>query len=59
MGYAAALGSAVVWAAYSLMSRRLKHVPTEAVAGFCFMTAALNALCHLLFERPVSSPSAG
>jgi drug/metabolite transporter (DMT)-like permease len=59
MGYAAALGSAAVWAAYSLMSRRLSQVPTEAVAGFCFMTAALSALCHVLFEPPVSSPSAG
>ena len=58
-GYAAALGSAVIWAAYSLLARRLKHVPTEAVAGFCLATAALSALCHLLFEAPVPSPSAG
>jgi drug/metabolite transporter (DMT)-like permease len=39
-GYGAALGSAVIWATYSVLSRRLRHVPTEAVAGFCLVTAA-------------------
>ena len=52
-GYAAALGSAVIWAVYSVLSRRLKHVPTEAVAGFCLATAALSALCHAAFEPSV------
>ena len=31
----AAFVAAFVWAAYSVMSRRLKAVPTDAVAGFC------------------------
>src|SRR5947209_11190766 len=34
-GLAAAFVAAFVWAAYSVMSRKLKAVPTDAVAGFC------------------------
>ena len=49
-GYLLALGCAFVWSSYSVLSRRLKAAPTEAVAGFCLATAALAALCHFLFE---------
>jgi drug/metabolite transporter (DMT)-like permease len=52
-GYAAALVAAFVWAAYSVMSRRLKAVPTDAVAGFCMATALLAALVHLMLEVTV------
>src|SRR3954469_10017231 len=38
-GLAAAFVAAFVWAAYSVMSRKLKAVPTDAVAGFCLATA--------------------
>src|ERR1700761_8251794 len=40
-GLGAAFVAAFVWAAYSVMSRRLKSVPTDAVAGFCAATALL------------------
>ena len=40
-GLAAAFVAAFVWASYSVMSRRLKAVPTDAVAGFCAATALL------------------
>lgn len=52
-GFAAALAAAFVWAGYSVLSRRLKAVPTDAVAGFCLATAILAALCHLAFEETV------
>jgi len=52
-GYAAALACAVVWATYSVLSRRVGHVPVEAVAGFCLGTSALALLCHLVFETTV------
>jgi drug/metabolite transporter (DMT)-like permease len=52
-GYGLALCCAFVWSAYSLLSRRLKAAPTEAVAGFCLATAALAALCHCAFETTV------
>ena len=58
-GLLAAFVAAFVWAAYSVMSRKLKSVPTDAVAGFCLATALLAALVHGLVEDtawPQSSP---
>lgn len=52
-GYAAALGCAVIWSSYSVLSRTQGNVPTEAVTGFCLATAILSLICHLLFETPV------
>ncbi|KRR23363.1 aromatic amino acid exporter YddG [Bradyrhizobium retamae] len=50
-GLAAAFVAAFVWAAYSVMSRKLKAVPTDAVAGFCLATALLAALVHAMVEK--------
>ena len=52
-GLIAAAVAAFVWATYSVMSRRLKSVPTDAVAGFCAVTAMLAALVHSLIETTV------
>jgi drug/metabolite transporter (DMT)-like permease len=52
-GLLAAFVAAFVWAAYSVMSRRLKAVPTDAVAGFCLVTAVLAALVHRTIETTV------
>ncbi|WP_050387763.1 aromatic amino acid exporter YddG [Bradyrhizobium pachyrhizi] len=52
-GFAAAFVAAFVWASYSVMSRRLKAVPTDAVAGFCLATAVLAALVHMMVETTV------
>ncbi len=58
-GYGLALGCAFVWSGYSVLSRRLKSAPTEAVAGFCLATAALAALCHFAFETTVAPAGTG
>src|SRR5580692_447717 len=52
-GLVAAFVAAFVWASYSVMSRRLKLVPTDAVAGFCAATALLAAVVHGLVEVTV------
>jgi drug/metabolite transporter (DMT)-like permease len=52
-GLIAAFVAAFVWATYSVLSRRLKSVPTDAVAGFCAVTALLAALVHELVETTV------
>src|SRR5437667_6898437 len=52
-GLAAAFVAAFVWASYSVMSRRLKAVPTDAVAGFCAATALLAAIVHGFIETTV------
>lgn len=41
---------ALTWAAYSVASRSLGSVPTEAVTVFCLATAALSLIAHLAFE---------
>ncbi len=58
-GYLCAFAAAFVWAAYSLLSRRLGAVPTDAVTGFCFATAVLSAVCHFAFETTVLPQGAG
>ncbi|MBV9078546.1 MAG: EamA family transporter [Methylobacteriaceae bacterium] len=58
-GYLCAGACAFVWAAYSVLSRRVAEVSTDAVTGFCLATAALGLLCHLAFERTVWPPDAG
>ncbi len=50
VGYGLALASAVVWALYSALARRLSAVPTGAVAGFCAATAVLAWVCHIWLE---------
>ena len=52
-GLIAAFVAAFVWAAYSVLSRKLKSVPTHAVAGFCLATALLAALVHGMVEVTV------
>ena len=58
-GFAAAVVAAFVWAGYSVMSRKLRAVPSDAVAGFCLATALLALLVHISFERTVWPESLG
>lgn len=53
LGYATALCAAIIWAAYSVLSRRFAAVSSDAIAGFCLVTAVLAAICHLLLEQTV------
>jgi len=56
-GYLFAVGAGVIWAVYSVLSRRMRDVPTSAVGAFCAATAVLALLCHLALEETVR-PSA-
>ena len=58
-GHFLALICAVIWAGYSVLSRKLGDVSTDAVAGFCLVTAALAALCHVAFEQTVIPETIG
>jgi drug/metabolite transporter (DMT)-like permease len=44
---------ALVWAGYSVLSRRLGTVPTESVTVFCLATAVLSLAAHLTLEETV------
>ena len=58
-GYGLALACAVVWSVYSVLSRRFRQVPTEAVAGFCAITAVLASGVHFMVEQTVWPTGAG
>jgi drug/metabolite transporter (DMT)-like permease len=58
-GFACAFGAALIWAVYSVLSRRFAAVPTDAVAGFCLGTAAFAAFFHLAFETTQWPQTAG
>ncbi|MBL0900669.1 MAG: EamA family transporter, partial [Reyranella sp.] len=49
--YLLALGCAITWSLYSVLSRRLGETPTDAVAAFCAVSAILSLACHLTFEQ--------
>lgn len=49
-GHLAALGAATTWAAYSVVSRLFKGVPSASVVGSCALTAIGAAAIHLAFE---------
>jgi drug/metabolite transporter (DMT)-like permease len=49
-GYACALASALIWATYSLLTRRMPAFPTGTVGAFCAVSGALALLCHWLWE---------
>jgi drug/metabolite transporter (DMT)-like permease len=52
-GYAAALSAAVIWGAYSVLSRRVAHVSSDAITGFCLATSALAAFVHFTVEPTI------
>ncbi|HPS81048.1 MAG TPA: EamA family transporter [Candidatus Limiplasma sp.] len=52
-GYAMAFACAVLWALYSVNSRRHQQAPTVLIGAFCGVTALLSLVCHLLFESTV------
>jgi drug/metabolite transporter (DMT)-like permease len=49
-GYLMAVGAALTWAGYSLLSRRFAAVPSDAVTLYCGATALLAVACHLALE---------
>ena len=57
-GYLLALACAFIWSGYSVLSRLVKQVTTDAVGWFCAVTALLALLCHLLWETTVWPASA-
>jgi drug/metabolite transporter (DMT)-like permease len=51
-GYLPALGSALVWASYSLLTRRVPAFPSSAIGLFALVSGLLSLACHALLEAP-------
>src|SRR3990167_7764051 len=56
-GYLAALGSAFIWASYSLLTKRVTLFPTAAIGLFGMMSGVLALLCHWALEPRVALSS--
>lgn len=56
-GYLPALGSAFIWASYSLLTRRVAHFPTAAIGLFGLVSGLLSLACHALLEPAASLSS--
>ncbi|WP_120496935.1 DMT family transporter [Kiloniella sp. EL199] len=57
MGYLAAIICALIWSGYSVLNRKFKEVPTDAVTGFCGVTAFLGLIFHLGTETWITPTS--
>lgn len=57
LGYLLALGCAFVWSSYSVASRLLASVPSEALAAPCLIAATLAALCSFALEQWTTPPN--
>lgn len=53
-GFLPALGSAFIWASYSLWTQRVPAFPTTAIGLFGLLSGALSLLCHALLEPSVT-----
>jgi drug/metabolite transporter (DMT)-like permease len=53
-GYVPALGSAFIWASYSLLTRRVRAFPTAAIGLFGLVSGVLSLLCHWALEPPAA-----
>jgi len=50
LGFAFACGSALTWACYSLLVRRVPHFSSWAIGGFALASGSLALACHVLLE---------
>ncbi len=53
-GYLPALGSAFIWASYSLWTRRVPAFPTAAIGLFGVVSGLLSLACHWALEPSVT-----
>lgn len=53
-GFLPALGSAFIWASYSLWTKRVAAFPTAAIGLFGLVSGVLALICHALLEPQAS-----
>ncbi|MDM0051456.1 DMT family transporter [Variovorax sp. J22R115] len=56
-GFLPALGSAFIWASYSLWTQRVAAFPTTAIGLFGLVSGALSLGCHALLEPSIALSS--
>ena len=54
VGYLFALLAAIIWAVYSLLTKKLPHFDSSAVGLFALVSGTLAVAAHFLWEAPVT-----
>ncbi len=54
LGYLFALLAAIIWASYSLLTKRVAHFDSSAVGLFALVSGLLALAAHFVFESPVA-----
>ena len=54
VGYLFALLAAIIWATYSLLTKRVPHFESSAVGVFALISGLLALMAHAVIEAPVS-----
>ena len=54
VGYLFALLAAIIWAVYSLLTKKLPHFDSSAVGLFALVSGTLAIAAHFLWETPVT-----
>ena len=57
VGYLFAFLAAIIWACYSLLTKKLPHFESSAVGVFALVSGILALFAHFLWEAPVSPTS--
>lgn len=53
-GYVPAMGSALIWASYSVLCQRVRAFPTAAIGLFGLVSGLLSLVCHVVLEPRVA-----
>jgi drug/metabolite transporter (DMT)-like permease len=56
-GYILSGAAALIWALYSLLTKRVPRFPTSAVGGFCVASGIISSLLYLISGSGLYSPS--
>ncbi|WP_319549981.1 EamA family transporter [Desulfogranum marinum] len=56
-GYCCAFGAAIIWACYSLLTKRLPLFSTAAVGGFCFVSGLLSLGLQYITQGSLPMPN--
>jgi drug/metabolite transporter (DMT)-like permease len=58
LGLLAALCCAVIWSSYSVLNRRFRDVPSEAMIGVCGLVSILGWVAHAIFDSHTAPATA-
>jgi len=56
LGLLAAASCAIIWSGYSVLNRRFRHIPSDAMVGVCGLVAILGWAAHAVIDNQTTLP---